>query len=259
MSRCPLSEPTVLSRLVKHNLTAEEWSMIRAHFQLTCEDCLAALGNVEAGSILLGLAGDQAQLSPRESDRMFEKIVAQLPRAQAPRRIWRSNRSWGVGLMAAAAAVALILIPLSRSHHAEWTGEKGAPTTTRIDVSLQAFIGSTSNSKRYVPGTKLLDGEFLLFRYRLSSPAYLYLFSPGESEPLWAPAHQSAASAAGEAEIDSDGRALGIPANRVVNIRQLILVASPTWIEPARARATALEGSTCVGCAVSRLTLSADQ
>lgn len=229
MMACEVLTPERLSRAQSRQLSAEEKALLAAHLAAPCEGCLEVLAGAQGVRLLEALAGPAAQLTKAEQSEMF---AAAFRRQARPARRWAALRT--------PLALAAVLTLFAAGGWA-WLAPPQRDSTTLkggvavVEVSLQLFASG--------PPVRRLDalaqGEAVLFRYRLSAPAHLYLFDP-RGELLWS------GQGAGEAELAEGGQALALPYQRARTMREVVLLASPAPLSASAARAALSAG--CPGC-----------
>ncbi len=255
MNRCRLQEPDFFARLLDHMLTAEEKRYMETHLAAECESCMAVLEHLDVGLLLKKIGGARAVLSRREADNLFGSIVARLPKP-AKRSHGDMLRAWlfprPAWALAACAIALLIGVPLALRPSTPWTGDKGS---ARPSVALLGYAVSSNGARAFVAGSALPAHSNLAFRYRLSQPAFLYLFSDREADPLWEPS-SNAPSPAGEAEISAGEQALGLPKDRISHGATLKLLASPHRLSSQEAEAIVRGKRRCEECAMDPLVIA---
>lgn len=261
MSDCTILGPGRLEGLLAGTLDDSARAVVADHLrEASCEVCLVKLEQLDADRILAALAGPRAQLSAAEADAMFAGAAdaaaarpgtaagSAPPRGVVPLR--RRALAWVA--LAAAASVAL-LIGLTRRPTDEATGVKAGGAG--IELSLEGVVGRRVDGggpvidRRFARRGRLAPGESILFRYRLSRPAYLALvIDRGEGGALeWA-----APPGVLAAEVAHGGRALSLDAERVPEGGAFVwLIASATPIETATTAPGSRPG--CEGCTVAAL------
>lgn len=259
MSDCTILGPGHLEGLLAGTLDDSARAVVADHLrEATCEVCLVQLEQLDADRILAALAGPSAQLSAAEADAMFAGAAdAAAPPGTAgpapPRGVVPLRRRALAWVALAAAASVALLIGITRRPTDEATGVKAGGAG--VELSLEGVVGRRVDGggpvidRRFARRGRLVPGESILFRYRLSRPAYLTLvIDRGEGGAVeW-----TAPPGVLTAEVAHGGRALSLDAERVPEGGAFVwLIASATPIETA----TTAPGTRpdCDGCTVAAL------
>jgi hypothetical protein len=229
---CELT-PLRVTALKSGTLSAEERASLRAHLETDCESCLdqlAGAGGDELGAILFGRA---LSVTSEEAERVLESAgrrrfgLEWLGASFQPRR----------ALIPATLLAGLLIWAVVPGTRIAEQREKGP--SSAIAAELLIFKGAIEDGRpkllgALTPGAPLESGQVLLFRYRISAPAYVYLLGQaGERKvPLYG---SDAVASAGEHEISEAGSVLALDPTKLSLGRnaEIVLVASPKPLEQA--------------------------
>jgi len=274
MADCPIATRERLLALLTRKLPAAEQKQLRAHLRTPCERCLELMEQLGDGELAEAMAGDRTRLSRREANGLFRSV---LPADLQPITFLDGLRDLTrvPTLLTTYAAVLALLIGFGTYYmfappdaQSRYTGVKAASAPAQspaLQASLIGVVGKVLDGqpdvvRRAMDNELLASDELLLFRYRLSEPAFIYLLADGANgvEVLYSGDAEQAT--AGEHELGAADQALALDARPLGEDVRIVLVAA-TERQPQLAQLESLEAvldparrvDSCLSCAVDLL------
>ncbi len=192
--------------LLSGRLAAGETEVLRSHLAQGCERCeqlIAEAAQDGEPDALDGLVDEALiELGPAAAEQGLDELgYARVQRALRGQRA----RPWiaGLGALAAAAAVALVLLP---TEQASWRFKGGAVALPAAQLELLAVVDGQPDA--LARGASVEPGTSLVFRVRLDQPGCVQLWQRGAGALLDAPL----CLPVGDHVLARDGQPLGFTA-----------------------------------------------
>jgi hypothetical protein len=258
---CSVLTPDRVQRLLDGTLDENARGVLRKHFEAPCEACLDRLQSVDAGRLLLALAGPAASLTGQEADQLFAHAVGDAPTEH--NQAWHQELSQRFPMPMRLAAVfgvivLLALAPMMINRPAARV-ETGAPGITLAGSEVGA---DAPQPKPLAERSELSARDQVVLRFTLTQPAHVYLWviANDRAALAWSPEPGQQPFSAGEHPIEREGHALSLdPASLTSDGRlAIVAVASPEPLKaPDRLDPRTTEFSRgCLSCTASRLELT---
>ncbi len=228
---CVLAVPGRVEALLAGALGPEDTAAIRAHLAEPCEVCLERLELVEGSQIVRALAGVSARLEAAEADLMFDSIQASLEVPPVVAITSRLTPRWkivaGFVPVALAASLAIFFVRGPPASTERFKGEVATPSADLWAYRARVVDGRPIVDEAVQSGDRLSAGEYVLFRYQLQHPAFVYwlLEDAKGRELLIEPAGDGLITAAGEHELGAGDQALALDPRSHAPAFSVLLVA----------------------------------
>jgi len=258
---CSVLSGERVQRLLDGTLDENGRAVLRKHFETPCEACLDRLQSVDAGRLLLALAGPAAQLDPQEADHLFAHAVGDAPTEH--NQAWHQQLSQRFPMplrlaLVFGAIVLLALAPMLINRPAA----RAEPAAAGLKLSGFEVGADAPEPRLLAERSELSARDQVVLRFALSQPAHVYLWviANDRAALAWAPEPGQPAFGAGEHAVERDGHALSLdPASLTTDGRlAIVAIASPEALKnPDRLDPRLGEFSRqCVGCSAARLELT---
>lgn len=258
---CSVLTQERVQRLLDGTLDENARAVLRKHFETPCEACLDRLQSVDAGRLLLALAGPAALVTGQEADQLFAQAVGDAPTEH--NQAWHQQLSQRFPMplrlaLVFGAIVLLALAPMLINRPAT------RPEPASATLKLSGFeVGADSpQPKPLAERSEMSSRDQVVLRFTLSQPAHVYLWviANDRAALAWSPDPGQPAFTVGEHAVERDGHALSLdPASLTTEGRlAIVAIASPEVIRnPDRVDPRAGEFSRqCLGCSAARLELT---
>ncbi len=257
---CSVLTADRVQRLLDGALDATAKETLAKHFERPCEACLDRLAGLDAGRIVVAVAGRGAVLSLAERDQLFLRALGEVPTVQAPTLPkWLGERfPPRLRLLLVLGSVLLLgLLPILFNRPGRAPGpEAGGLGFTALEVGTDS-----PSPRRLGERAEVSSRDQLVFHVQLDRPALVYLWVVTKTGATLAFAPEASAEAlpAGEHELESGGHAVALEPARLAEEGRMsvVAVASPARLaSPERLDPRASDfGPKCPGCAAAHVEL----
>jgi hypothetical protein len=250
-----------VQRLLDGTLDENARAVLRKHFETPCEACLDRLQGVDAGRLLLALAGPAAQLSGQEADQLFAHAVGDAPTEH--NQAWHQQLSQRFPMPVRLAAVFGVIVLLALAPMLiNRPAARSEPVASGLKLLGFEVGADAPQPKPLAERSEMSARDQVVLRFSLTQPSrvYIWVIAQDRAALAWAPEPGQPAFTAGEHAVERDGHALSLdPATLTTDGRlAIVAVASPEALKtPDRLDPRNGEFSrNCSGCSAARLELT---